>query len=143
MFVKQISVFLENKAGSLSNFAKLLGDNGFDLMSLSIADTMDFGIVRVIVPDYIRAQNLLIEAGYSVKITDVLSVSVPDKPGALAGVLEILSHHQIGLEYLYSFFRSHGGRALIIIRVDKPEEAEKALADADIKMLSQEDLQTV
>ena len=141
--MKQISVFLENKAGSLAGFTKLLGDNGFDLMSLSIADTTDFGILRAIVADYKRAQALLTQAGYSVKVTDVLAVSVPDHPGALANVVATLSAHAIGLEYLYSFFRNHGDHAMIIMRVDKPEEAAKVLGDAGIKMLAQEDLLAV
>lgn len=143
MFVKQISVFLENKSGSLAGFTKLLGDNGFDLMSLSIADTTDFGILRGIVADYKGAQALLVNAGYSVKVTDVLAVSVPDHPGALAKVLSMLSANAIGLEYLYSFFRSHGDHALIIMRVDRPEEAVKVLHSAGVKMLAQEDLLAV
>lgn len=143
MFVKQISVFLENRAGSLAGVTALLGEKGFDLMSLSIADTTDFGILRGIVADYRSAQAILTEAGYSVKVSDVLCVSVPDHPGALATVLSILSEHEIGLEYLYSFFRSHGDHALVILRVNKAEEAVKALMEAGIRMLSQEDLQTV
>jgi len=143
MFVKQISVFLENKSGSLADFTKQLGKNGFDLMSLSIADTTDFGILRCIVADYSKAQQILAEAGYSVKITDVIAVSIPDHPGALADVLSMLSDHAIGLEYLYSFFRNHGDHALIIIRVDKPEEAAAALKNAGVRMLSQEDLQAI
>ena len=143
MFVKQISVFLENKSGSLAGFTKLLGDNGFDLMSLSIADTTDFGILRGIVADYKGAQALLVNAGYSVKVTDVLAVSVPDHPGALAKVLSMLAANEIGLEYLYSFFRSHGDHALIIMRVDRPDEAVLALRNAGVKMLTQEDLLSV
>jgi hypothetical protein len=143
MFVKQLSVFLENKSGSLAGFTKLLGDHGFDMMSLSIADTTDFGILRAIVADYKRAYALLNEAGYSVKITDVLAVSVPDRPGSLAAVLSVLSSRDIGLEYLYSFFRSHGDHALIIIRTDRPEEAAEALGNAGVTMLSQEDLQAI
>ena len=143
MFVKQISVFLENRAGSLAGFTKQLGDHGVDLMSLSIADTTDFGILRCIVADYAQAQALLAEAGYSVKLTDVIAVSIPDHPGALADVLSALSSHDIGLEYLYSFFRNHGDHALIIIRVDKPAEAVEVLQNAGVKMLTQEDLQTV
>ena len=143
MYVKQISVFLENRAGSLAGVTGLLGDNGFDLMSLSIADTTDFGILRGIVADYKSAQAMLTEAGYSVKVSDVLCVSVPDHPGALATVLSILSDHDVGLEYLYSFFRSHGDHALVILRVDQPEAGIKALQDAGIRLLSQEDLQTV
>ncbi len=143
MYVKQISVFLENRAGSLAGVTRLLGENGFDLMSLSIADTTDFGILRGIVADYKKAQTVLQDAGYSVKVSDVLCVSVPDHPGALANVLSILSENGIGLEYLYSFFRSHRDHALIIMRVDKPEDGANALGEAGIRMLSQEDLQTV
>lgn len=143
MFVKQISVFLENRAGSLAGVTRLLGENGFDLMSLSIADTTDFGILRGIVADFKTAQAVLMEAGYSVKVSDVLCVSIPDHPGALATVLSILSDHGIGVEYLYSFFRSHGDHALVILRVNEPEEAVKALHGAGIRMLSQEDLQAV
>ncbi len=141
MFVKQISVFLENRSGSLAGFTKQLGDHGIDLMSLSIADTTDFGILRCIVADYEKTKALLVQAGYSVKITDVLAISVPDHPGALADVLSQLSDHAIGLEYLYSFFRSHGDHALIIIRVDKPEEAVKVLQGAGVTLFTQEDLQ--
>ncbi|HPF87857.1 MAG TPA: acetolactate synthase [Candidatus Limiplasma sp.] len=143
MFVKQISVFLENKSGSLAGFTKQLGEHGFDLMSLSIADTTDFGILRCIVADYERAKAILTEAGYSVKVTDVLAVSVADHPGALAEVLSALSNNDIGLEYLYSFFRNHGDHALIIIRVDQPEKAVNVLESEGVKMLSQEDLQAI
>ncbi|MBE0601008.1 MAG: acetolactate synthase [Firmicutes bacterium] len=143
MFVKQISVFLENRAGSLASVTALLGEKGFDLMSLSLADTTDFGILRCIVADDRGAQAILTDAGYSVKVSDVLCVSVPDHPGALATVLSILTDHQIGLEYLYSFFRNHGDHALVILRVNRPQDAVAALQGAGIRMLSQEDLQTV
>ncbi len=143
MFVKQISVFLENRSGSLAGFTRQLGDHGIDLMSLSIADTTDFGILRCIAADYERAEALLSQAGYSVKITDVIAVSIPDRPGSLAEVLTVLSSHNIGLEYLYSFFRNHGDHALIIIRVDQPAEAVKVLASAGVTMLTQGDLQTL
>ena len=143
MFVKQISVFLENEAGTLAGFTRKLGDSGFDLMSLSIADTTDFGILRCIVADYEKAKAILTDAGYSVKVTDVIAVSVADQPGALAAVLSALSDNGIGLEYLYSFFRNHGDHALIIIRVDKPELAVGVLKNAGVKMLTQEDLQAV
>lgn len=143
MFVKQISVFLENKAGSLAGVTRLLGENGFDLMSLSIADTTDFGILRCITADYQRAQTILSNAGYSAKVSDVLGISVPDHPGALANVISILSQHDIGVEYLYSFFRNHGDHALIILRADKPVEGANVLLEAGIQLLSQNDLQAV
>jgi hypothetical protein len=143
MFVQQISVFLENKSGSLADFTKLLGDQGFDLMSLSIADTTDFGILRVIVADCQRAQSVLTDAGYSIKVSDVLAVSVPDHPGALAGVISRLSTQGIGVEYLYSFFHNQGDHALIVIRTDQPNKALDVLKNAGIHMLSQEDLQAI
>ena len=127
MYVKQISVFIENTPGRLAHFTKLLGDNNIDLVSLSVADTTHFGILRGIVADYEKAVKLISDNGYTVKLTDVLAVSVPDHPGGLAEVLEALSGHDIVVEYLYSFVRNAGDHALIIFRVDKLDEAEKVL----------------
>ena len=99
MYVKQISVFIENTPGRLAHFTKLLGDNNIDLVSLSVADTTHFGILRGIVADYEKAVKLISDNGYTVKLTDVLAVSVPDHPGGLAEVLETLSGHDIVVEY--------------------------------------------
>lgn len=143
MSVKQISVFIENTPGRLAHFTKLLGDNHIDLVSLSVADTTHFGILRGIVADYDRAVKLLSENGYTVKLTDVLAVSVPDKPGGLAGVLQALADKDIGVEYLYSFVRNAGDHALIIFRVDKLPEAEKALTEAGVRLLSQDEIRSL
>ena len=143
MSVKQISVFIENTPGRLAHFTKLLGDSRIDLVSLSVADTTHFGILRGIVADYDRAVKLLSENGYTVKLTDVLAVSVPDQPGGLAGVLQTLADSDIGVEYLYSFVRSAGDHALIIFRVDKLPEAEKVLTDAGVKLLSQDEIRSL
>jgi hypothetical protein len=140
MYVKQISVFIENTPGKLAHFTKLLGDHHIDLVSLSVADTTHFGILRGIVADYESAVKLLSENGYTVKLTDVLAVSVPDKPGGLAWVLALLAEHQIVVEYLYSFVRNAGDHALIIFRVDRLPEAEKILLEAGVKLLSQEEV---
>ncbi|NLV58050.1 MAG: hypothetical protein GXY67_04710 [Clostridiales bacterium] len=140
MYVKQISVFIENTPGKLAHFTKLLGDHHIDLVSLSVADTTHFGILRGIVADYESAVKLLSENGYTVKLTDVLAVSVPDKPGGLAWVLAQLAEHQIVVEYLYSFVRNAGDHALIIFRVDRLPEAEKILLEAGVKLLSQEEV---
>ena len=137
MYVKQISVFIENTPGRLAHFTKLLGEQGIDLVSLSVADTTHFGILRGIVADYERAVQLISENGYTAKLTDVLAVAVPDHPGGLADVLAILSENEITVEYLYSFVRSAGDRALIIFRVDKPEEAVKVLTDGGVQLLTQ------
>ena len=140
MYVKQISVFIENTPGRLAHFTKLLGDNGIDLISLSVADTTHFGILRGIVADYERAVELISENGYTVKLTDVLAVCVPDRPGGLAEVLESLAKSDIGVEYLYSFVRRAGDHALIIFRVDKLPEAAKILLEAGVKLLSQDEV---
>ena len=97
MHVKQISVFIENTPGKLAAFTKLLGENGIDLVSLSVADTTNFGILRGIVADYERAVQLIADNGYTVKLTDVLAVKVPDTPGGLAQVLDVLAENNIVL----------------------------------------------
>ncbi len=143
MYVKQISVFIENTAGRLADFTKALAESDIDLVSLSIADTTNFGILRGIVADYDKACKALTQKGYTVKLTDVLAVCVPDRPGGLAEILAKLAQKNIALEYLYSFVRNSGKNALIIIRVDKPEEAVKALEEAGVKMLSQDDVRAL
>ncbi len=140
MYVKQISVFIENTPGRLADFTRLLGENKIDLVSLSIADTTHFGILRGIVADYERAMRIISEAGYTVRLTDVLAASVPDEPGGLAKVLGMLSENGISIEYLYSFVRNAGKNALIIFRVEELERAAKVLEENDVRMLSQEEV---
>jgi hypothetical protein len=143
MFVKQISVFIENTPGRLADFTKVLADHQIDLVSLSIADTTNFGILRGIVADYEEAVRVLSENGYTVKLTDVLAVCVPDHPGGLHSILTRLAEKNIALEYLYSFVRNTGDSALIIIRVDRPEEAANVLKSAGVKLLSQKEIQAL
>ena len=140
MYVKQISAFIENSPGMLAQFTRLLAEHDIDLVSLSVADTTHFGILRGIVADYEKAVRLLSENGYTVKLTDVLAVRVPDTPGGLADVLDRLNAADIAVEYLYSFVRNTGDHALIIFRVDKLAEAVKVLRDAGITLLSQEEV---
>lgn len=143
MYVKQISVFVENTPGRLAHFTRLLGENHIDLVSLSVADTTNFGILRGIVADFERAVRLLGENGYTVKLTDVLAVSVPDKPGGLADVLDALAQENVSVEYLYSFVRSLDGHALIILRVDQLEKAQQVLEKEGVKLLSQEEIRAL
>ena len=143
MYVKQISVFIENSPGKLADFTRLLGDNDIDLVSLSIADTTNFGILRGIVADYEKAVKLIEEAGYTVCLTDVLAVTVPDKPGGLADILLLLSENDIAIEYLYSFVRNKGDNALIVFRVADIEKAQKLLEDHHVNFLSQEEIGNV
>ena len=140
MYVKQISVFIENTPGRLADVTRILAMHGVDLVSLSIADTTHFGILRCIVADPDRALALLTERGYSVKLTEVLALCVPDRPGGLADILEKLSAEHIALEYLYSCVRNTSDLALIIIRVDQPQAAVTILTQAGVKLLSQQDI---
>lgn len=140
MYVKQISVFIENTPGRLADFTRLLGDHKIDLVSLSIADTTHFGILRGIVADYQRAEKIIREAGYTVRLTDVLAASVPDEPGGLAKVLGMLSENGISIEYLYSFVRNAGRNALIIFRVEEIEKAAQVLRDHEVRLLTQEEV---
>lgn len=140
MYVKQISVFIENTPGRLAEFTRLLGENHIDLISLSIADTASFGILRGIVADWERAIRLIIGAGYTARVNDVLTIEVPDRPGSLARVLRLLSEHDIQLEYLYSFLRDEGGQALIILRTEQLEKASRTLAEANVRLLTQNEV---
>ena len=138
--MKQISVFIENAPGKLADFTRMLGEKGIDLMSLSIADTTSFGILRFIVADYERAVKQIEEAGYAVSLTDVLAVEVPDRPGGLANTLLLLSESGVAIEYLYSFVRGSLGRALIVLRVTDIDKAQEILSAHQIRSLSQEEM---
>jgi len=138
--VNQISVFYENTPGRLAHFTRVLGDNNLDLISLSVVDGGPLGIMRGIVVDYERAMDVLRENGYTVKLTEVLAISVADRPGGMADVLDLLAEHGIAVEYLYSFVRNAGGQSLIIFRVNPLEEAEKVLESAGIKLVSHSEL---
>ncbi|NLB90682.1 MAG: ACT domain-containing protein [Clostridiales bacterium] len=140
MHVKQISVFIENSSGRLADFTALLGKENIDLVSLSIGDTTHFGILRAIVADYERAVKIISDAGYTLRLTDVLAVAVPDEPGGLSKVLRILSEEDISIEYLYSFVRNAGKNALIVFRVVELEKASKLLSKRGIQLLSQEEV---
>ena len=143
MFVKQISVFLENSSGSLAAFTKLLADNNIDLLSLAIADTKDFGIVRSIVADYQNAYKIITKNGYTAKITDVIAASVEDKPGGLSFVAKLFYDNDVSIEYLYSSIRNTSNNALIVFRVDKPEKAVQVLNENGIVMYNQENFKSM
>lgn len=140
MYVKQISVFLENSKGMLAKMTKLLGDAGLDLVALSIADTEHYGIVRCIVNDTDKGVKVLKEAGYTARLTDVLAVCVPDHPGGLAAVLSYLDAEGISVEYLYSFVRTAGDHALVIFHLTDIEQGRKVLLDKGVKLLGAEEM---
>lgn len=136
MLVKQISVFLENKSGRLAEVTKILGDNGIDISALSIADTTDFGILRLIVNQPEKAESVLRENGFTVSCTSVIAIAVADKPGGLAAALEVLDRESIGIEYMYAFVGKTSDEALVILRVETPDRAVDALSKNNIRVLS-------
>ncbi len=138
--IKQLSVFLENTQGRLSQMTRVLYDAGIDLLALSIADTTNFGILRAIVSDNEKAVKALKEKGYTVNLNDVLAVAVPDHPGGLSDVLDILVKDEVSVEYLYSFVRKPKENALIIFKVNDAALAKKTLIDNKVAILSREDL---
>ncbi|MCL6612702.1 MAG: ACT domain-containing protein [Peptococcaceae bacterium] len=135
MRIKQISVFLENKSGRLAKVTRVLGDNGINIRALSIADTTDFGILRLIVNDPDRAYGVLKESGFSVNATDVIAVEIPDTPGGLAGALECLREANINIEYLYAFLTRVSRAALVVFRVEQIDEAVRVLREKGVRIL--------
>jgi hypothetical protein len=138
--VKQISLFLENKKGRLAHVCKVIGEAGINIRALSIADTSDFGVLRLIVNDPLKAYQILTANGFITNMTDVLAVEIPDTPGGLAGVLEKLDQADISVEYAYAFIGNASQDALVIIRVEKPQEAVEVIKTAGIKVLSEQEV---
>ena len=143
MYIKQISVFLENTKGSLSRLTRLLSKNGVDLVALTIADTEQYGIMRCIVSDTELGVKIMKEAGYVARLTDVVGVSVPDQPGGLAAVLTLLNAADVAVEYLYSFVRTHGSHAMVIFRLSDNEKGLRVLKEGDIELLTQEEVRSL
>lgn len=142
MFVKQISVFLENKKGRLASLTQALAQGGVDLITLSIADTTQFGILRCIVNKPDLAADIIRQNGFTVNITRVLAVEVEDKPGGMAAVLKILKDGDIGVEYLYSFVRRPAQCAWAVFKVedDLLEKTVALLKENSIRILSEKDI---
>ena len=132
MIINQISIFLENKPGTLSQLIHILGDNNIDLQALSIAESRDYGILRIIVDRPAEAVKLLKENGIPYAENDVLAVKVSDTPGSLMNILSVLADNGISLAYSYAFCSRTHGQAFIVLRVDDNDAAEKVLNDCGI-----------
>ena len=139
MSVKQISIFIENKKGKLAEATRFIADHNVNLRALSIADTQDFGILRIICEDPVKAEEVLKDGGYIVAVTDVLAAAISDEPGSLASILKVLAESSVVVEYTYAFLSAKAG-AYMIFRVDDNQVAAAALAGAGIKTANQEDL---
>ena len=140
MTVKQLSVFLENKPGALSAPCRALADAGINIQTFALADTRQFGILRLVMHEWERAQQVLEGGGWTVKVTDVVALEVPDQPGGLVRLLEILELANVNVEYTYAFTDKQGGQGLLAFRFDDAEEAVKALQAAKVNVLGTTEL---
>lgn len=140
MTVKQISVFVENTPGKLAEFTKILSNHGINMRALSLADTRDFGILRLIVNDSYKTACILRDEGYVFSITKVLAVAVPDEPGSLYKILTILGDNEINIEYTYAFNHKTQGTAYMIFRVEDNEKAIEVLTKQGVKVIDQDHL---
>ncbi len=140
MKVEQISVFIENKSGRLAEIARILGEAGINIRALSLADTSDFGILRLIVNDREKAKTVLKENGFTVSKTEVVAVEVPDRPGGLYQILKKLESDAINVEYMYACVERCGENAVIIFRFDETDRAISSLLQSGFTVLEGERL---
>jgi hypothetical protein len=140
MKIRQISVFLENKVGRIMEITEILGTHNINIRALSLADTSDFGILRMIVNNIEKAIEVLKEKDIIVKESYVVAVEVPDKPGGLAAVLKILGNENINVEYMYAFFEQPQDKALLIFRFENPDEAVSVLMKNGINVAGEQKL---
>ena len=140
MAIKQLTVFVENKQGTIVSVTDILSKQNINLRALSIAETQDFGILRLIVNDETAAEKVLKEEGYLIKTTDVVGVKIGDAPGKLSGALKVLNDNQINVEYLYAFMARTEKHAYVVLRVEDNAAAEAALTGAGYHLITQSDI---
>jgi hypothetical protein len=140
MKVEQLSIFLENKTGRLAEVTRSLGKAGINIRALSLADTSEFGILRLIVDDHEKAKSVLKEQGFTVGRTHVVAVQVEDRPGGLDDILQLLSDNGINVEYMYAFVQAGSKNAFLILRFDKTDQALEVLAKHKILVIPGEKL---
>ncbi len=137
MGIRQLSVFVENKKGSLHEITDVLAKAGIDLRSMCVADTSDYGIVRIIASDPERAQAALAEAGHTASIRTITAFAVPDEPGGLARVLSLLEQNGVNIEYLYALITTCADKAFTVMRTDDSTRADEILAANGIELLDE------
>ncbi len=144
MTIKQISVFVENNSGALNAMTSVLAEHNIDMRALSLAETTDFGIARIIVDDVYKATTVLKDAGYIHTITPVLGVAIPDTPGGLNKILGYLAEAKVNVEYMYAFMGiRENDKAYMIFHVADPAAASAALVSKGVKMLEQDALENI
>lgn len=131
MYIKQISVFLENKPGQLAELVRILADNNIDIQALSLAESNEYGVLRIIVDDAEKTKVILEKEGWMSKITNVVAVTVEDKPGSFTKILDAIASAGISLLYSYAFYSGHGGNACMVLRSDDDGKLEKLLSSID------------
>ncbi len=140
MFIKQLSIFVENKVGRLQNIVNALGENDVNISALSIADTTDFGILRIIVDNPDKAKLVLKGMGVISKTTDVVAVYIDDRSGGLAAVLDLVSNAGIGIEYMYAFLGRREGKALMVLKADDEEMLEQVLTRHGVELAKPDEI---
>ena len=140
MAIKQLTVFVENKQGTMVSITEILSKNNINIRALSIAETQDFGILRLIVNDEEAAKTILADAGYLIKITDVVGVKIGDAPGKLCEALKVLDESNINLEYLYAFMARTEKHAYVVLRVEDNSAAENVLVNAGFHLITEADI---
>ena len=140
MAIKQLTVFIQNKKGSVASVTEILSNNNVNLRALSIAETQDFGILRMVVNDNQTAEKVLTENGYLIKNIEVVGVKIGDEPGQLTSALSVLDYAGINVEYLYAFMARTEKHAYVVLRVEENEEAENILSKAGFKLITQADV---
>ncbi len=140
MAIKQLTVFVQNEKGTVASITEILSENNVNLRALSLAETQDFGILRLIVNDEKTAERVLAENGYLFKTIDVVGVKIGDEPGRLTSALSVLDKADINVEYLYAFMARTEKHAYVVLRVEENEEAEAILTNAGFKMISEADI---
>jgi len=143
MTIQQISVFAENRSGGLLDIIRALGENHIDIRALNVADTQDFGILRLIVDDVDKAKTVLTNIGSICAVTEVIGVKIPDTPGGLAQVLSLLADHQINVDYLYAFVSVSGHSAYLVLRVADNDAATTLLTANGIELVSSADIEAL
>ena len=143
MQAEQISIFIENKAGRLSDVTGILAQAKINIRALAVADTSDFGVLRLIVDDNARAEEALKDSGFTVRKTRVVAVKVDDNPGGLHNILNILKNANINVEYMYAFIQQSGDKAIMIFRFDQTEEAINILMDKGVTVIDGKTLSTL
>lgn len=140
MAIKQLSVFVENEKGKLSEITDLIAKAGVDMRAMSIADTSEFGILRLIVKEPDKVKAILEESGFISTLNDVIGVEISDKPGGLAQIVSLFASNGINMEYMYAFLTRIEGKAYLVVRVDDTKAVEKLLASENIQILSAADI---